>query len=189
MNVTMISAKCNPVPIHHNHPTTATTDDIDLTLLFSDPITAASFQLGAWGTSSLPSTLSSPLCSPPQEIMGLAKPQPPITWYHTSDDDDSQSYDWSIEDVDGDTVTKTDNDHVVEEILLDKSFSQSMSMSVHSSTTTIVACRVRFCGNIRVRHYEKSDPEDWVHLYYSAHELQRMMDSYVKEEEIRLQMC
>ena len=111
-----------------------------------------------------------------------------------SDDDDSQSYDWSIHDdvntdVDVDTAPEITNKYIAEETLLKSPLSQSMSTSVHTPSTSTVPCRVRFCCNIQVRLYEKSDPEDWVHLYYSAHELQRIMDSYAEEEEIRLQIC
>ena len=41
--------------------------------------------------------------------------------------------------------------------------------------------RVSFCEKPQVRHYTKVLPEEWNRLYYSCHEIQKMMDEYKRE--------
>ena len=163
-------------PAHHEELNNNGSDEMDVALMFAGPITATSFKLDAW---------SAPSCLPknplPMEQKQFANAERPTSWYHTSDDDDSQSCDWSVDSSEDDPIVEDANqkENISEEIRFDFRLSQSLSFSENDECP----CRVRFCSSIRIRHYEKSDPEDMVHLYYSAHELQRMIDSHRAEEE------
>jgi hypothetical protein len=79
------------------------------------------------------------------------------TW--DNDDDDSQSCDWSVASSEDSSVYWDAN----------AKFENSES-------------RVRFCPDLvsDVRHYTKPCHEDCKNMYYTAHELQRMIDDFVR---------
>lgn len=170
-------------------------DEMEL-FMFDGPITSASFQLGAWGGSNSHSSPSIRMAKTPESCSNNR----PTTWYHTSDDDDSSADDDDDDDHSqccsassfesrSDYVCGKKKDNVLsEEIRFDFSLGQQLTITTARSTDNH-ECRVRFSCDIRVRHYQKCDPKDWVHLYYSAHELQRMMDSYVPEDDASRPIC
>lgn len=192
----MTPAQCEPQ--QRSSPSTSP-DEMEL-LMFAGPITSASFQLGAWGGSNSCSSSSNPTTKTPEPCSNNR----PTTWYHTSDDDDSAADDDDADADDDDhsqccygSSFESRSDHVYgkkkdqvlsEEIRFDFSLGQQLTITTTPSTDNNEG-RVRFSCDIRVRHYQKSDPKDWVHLYYSAHELQRMMDSYVPEDDASRPIC
>ena len=61
---------------------------------------------------------------------------------------------------------------------------ESNDSSSASSSSNQGATRVRFSADISsVRIYDKPTAEDWSRLYYSCHELQKIVDEYRQEEE------
>jgi len=54
---------------------------------------------------------------------------------------------------------------------------------VRTTTTIQVRRRVRFCNITDVCCFERLPREDWVRLYYSAHELQRMIDEQRRDND------
>lgn len=138
------------------HTLCAVENEVDALLLFDAPLTGASFQLGAWGPTAVENDKRY-RCPPHSDDE-----------YKSSDDDGS----WSSCGLD-------DNDLRKSTTLNDKTKCSSLEPDEN-----LLCCsprRVRFSEITQVRFVTSTLPEDWSRLYYSGHEIQKMMDDHRAE--------
>lgn len=146
----------------------------DFTMFATQPMTSPCFSLGAWRDEE----------KEPQNRLfdGLpfAFPECQNTSWDQDNDDDSQSCDWSVASSD----TSISWDHCEEENEEDEALSTELDDYLNLCIQKQQDERprlVHFCDTTMVETFVKVAPEYHKDLYYTAHELQRMIDDFIAE--------
>ena len=132
-----------------------------------------SFALGAWGTETNGTAQITPVAN---EEPPFSFPECHDTSWDDDDDDDSQSCCWPVASSESSVAREEDTE---EDEALSAELNACIALNVNEQEEEMnnrprkVSFRVD-CADVRL--YEPADHKDYKNLYYTAHELQRMID-------------
>ena len=146
-------------------------------------MTSPSFALAAWGSKSEDKSVLQ--C----EHQSLRDHLDDCSWDQFDDDSDDCDYDDGVSFEDSYLCGEKDNDTIHDDSFIDKDAdNMPRKVSLAQQQTCDVPCRVDsrrvyFCPEVvsNVSYYERAPLEDVKNLYYTAHELQKMIDDFVAQ--------